>query len=501
MTTVLFTFIAAFLFALIATPIVKNVVLRFGLVDKPSERKMHHDAVPRMGGIALLLAFLFPFSVFIFFPTLAAEQVLSDNTQVFGFLAGAAIVFFVGLTDDIRRLSPLIKFVGQLAAALVAYHFGFRIDTVSLPFSDGLTLGVFALPITVFWFVLVINAINLVDGLDGLAAGIGLFVSLAMLFVCSINGHMIEGLAFASLAGALMGFLRYNFYPASIFMGDSGSYFLGYVLAGLSVAGSIKGQVATAMLIPVIALGVPLIDTLLAPLRRFVFGHGIFQPDRKHFHHRLISLGYTQRRAVLFIYALTIILGVGAIIFVHAQNDMAALILFVLGSGVIVTTHYLGGADFLTLHGMRNWAHDLSDEVGFSHDRRSFLDHQVKISRAADLDRLWLLVCEALGDLQFDFAEFRYIVQPAGRVQGSNDHVFKWQRVRNGDSPEIVPEQSCFLKIELPLHDCEEDHFCNFGTLILKKNMCHESIGTYTLKRVDHLRRTMITTLLRIVPH
>ena len=502
MTTILFTFISALLCALGLTPVVKKMAGYCNLVDNFSDRKIHTIAVPRIGGVALFCAFFFPFVLFsLFHPqSLAADLVFTD-TRITGFVTGALLIFLVGLVDDIKSLSPLIKFTGQVITALIAYYWGFQIDALSMPFVGGISLGVFALPVTLFWFVLVMNAINLVDGLDGLAAGIGLFVALAMLFVCSTSDRIIEALAFASLAGALLGFLRYNFNPASIFMGDSGSYFLGYCLAALSVAGSIKGQVATALLIPVIALGVPLIDTLWAPLRRFVFGQKIFQPDRDHFHHKLVRLGYTQRRAVLFIYAVTIILGLGAIVLVHAQNDTAALILFVLGVGVIFITRYLGGADFFTLRRMLNWAQDLSDEAGISHDRRTFLNHQVNIARAPDLDKLWKAVCASLDDLEFDTAEFTYTALHSPSLSPKSDRHFTWQRKSDGLTTDPSVDQHCLLKIELPLHDFEESHFCNFGSLVLTKDMRHEIAGHYTLKRVEHLRRSMVATLLKIVPH
>ena len=502
MTTILFTFISALLCALILTPLIRRFAKAAGLEDSPGARKIHKAAVPRIGGVALFLSFLFPFVLFFIFrpPSLASDLVFSDSRTT-GFLAGALIIFLVGLLDDLQGLTPLVKFAGQIITALVAYWWGFHIDAVSMPAVGGVSLGFFALPVTVFWFVLVMNAINLADGLDGLAAGICLFVSLAMLFVCSTSGRIVEALAFAALAGALLGFLRYNFYPASIFMGDSGSYFLGYSLAAFSVAGSIKGQVATAMLIPVIALGVPLIDTLWAPFRRFVFGQKIFQPDRDHFHHKLVKLGYTQRRAVLLIYFLTIILGIGAITLVHAQNETAGLLLFVLGVGAIFITRYLGIDKFFTLRRMLTWAQDLSDEVGISHDRRSFLHHQVKISNSADLDKLWQAVCLSLEELEFDHAVLRYIAQKEARGKGHVDREFAWCRNENDLSKGKNLDERCLLRIELPLHDESEGSFCNFGTLLLEKDMRNEIAEHYILKRIEHLRRTMVQTLLKIVPH
>jgi len=499
MTTILFTFIAAFLSALVATPVVKKLALYYGLVDFPSGRKVHEVAVPRIGGVAIFFSFLFPFGLlFLIRHHSDAAELICNDPRIAGFVLGAMIIFLLGLLDDIKNLSSVTKFATQILAALVAYSWGFKITVITVPFSEGLSLGLFALPATVFWFVLVINAINLVDGLDGLAAGICLFVCLAMLFLCATGHRIVEALGFASLAGALIGFLRYNFNPASIFMGDSGSYFLGYCLAAFSVAGFIKGQVATAMLIPVIALGVPLIDTLWTPVRRFVFGRKMFQADRGHFHHRLVSLGYTQRRAVLFIYGLTIFFGIGAVVLVHAQNDMAALILFVLGTGVIFITRYLGVPDFFTMRRVLNWVQDLSDEAGVSHDRRSFFNHQMQISKASDLDSLWRADCQTLASLDFDCAEFIFFQERSPSAADSMKQRFIWQL--NDDFDLTALAQSCLLKIELPLHCNDGVHCRNFGTLLLIKDMRRDLATHYTLKRVEHLRRTRVAVLLKMDP-
>jgi len=496
MTTILFTFITACLCTLAVTPFVKKMALSYGLVDLPSARKIHEFAVPRIGGVAIFFAFFFPFVILYLFrqQSEAAELVFKDG-RASGFLVGAILIFLLGLWDDISSLSFKAKFAGQIGVALIAYFCGFQIAVVTSPFNTGVSLGFLALPVTVFWFVLVINAINLVDGLDGLAAGICLFVSLAMLFVCTSRNTIVPALAFASLAGALIGFLRYNFNPASIFMGDSGSYFLGFSLAALSVGGSMKGQVATAMLIPVIALVVPLIDTLWAPFRRFVLGRKMFQPDRSHIHHRLVKLGYTQQRAVLLIYGVTIFLGIGAMTLVHAQNDASALILFVLGVGVILITRYLGLPDFFSMRRISVWARDLTDEAGISHERRSFLNHQLRISGAENLDDLWQAVGDSLDSLGFDYGEFCYFGDQSCKTSGPTDLHFTWKRTH--DSDRTLTEE-CILKIELPVHDLDSVNFHNFGTLLLVKDMRHDIAGHYTLKRVEHLRRTMVAALVKI---
>ncbi len=495
MTIIVFTFTVAFLFSLAVTPLVSKAAFYLDLVDKPSERKIHEHLVPRVGGIAIFLAFFFPFLLVPLFTGSspgAAEHIFVDE-HLTGFVLGAALIFFTGLIDDIWQLPASVKFCGQLLAALVSFYWGFQISMVSVPFFGGVSLGILSLPVTIFWFVLLINAINLADGLDGLAAGICLFVSLAMLFVCVTSDRMVEALAFASMTGTLLGFLRYNFNPASIFMGDCGSYFLGYCLAAFSVVGSIKGQFATAMLIPIIALGVPLIDTLWAPLRRFVFGQKIFQPDREHFHHKLVMMGYTQRRAVLLIYGITVVLGIGAITLVHAQDDLAALILFILGIGVIALARYLSFSDYITMRRVVGWAQDLSDEVGISHQRRSFLNHQARISKATDYQALWLEICASLRFLRFDYAQACFGDNCTCLHTDQDTSSVCWQRSECFSLVDVPTY--CLLKIDIPLYHVERDSVRHLGYLTLAKDMSSGEPSQYILKRVEHLRRTIVATL------
>ena len=351
MVIVLFIFVTASLASLVLTPVIRHLALHFDLTDKPSARKIHSERIPRLGGVALFTSFFLPFLFLLLFSRYnsTAQTFFADSTHLC-FATGALLIFLLGLLDDIRELYFLLKVIGQLLISVFVYYCGFKITVITTPFGTDIATGFFSLPLTIFWFLLVINAINLIDGLDGLAAGICLFVSLSMLFVCMVSGRITAALAFAALAGSLIGFLRYNFHPASIFMGDSGSYFLGYCLAALSIGGTIKGQVATALLIPIIALGVPLMDTLWAPVRRFINGQALFQPDNKHIHHRLVKLGLTHRRAVLTLYFLTVLLGISSMLLVHAQNESSALIIFVLGIGLIGLIHYLSDSKLLNIH-------------------------------------------------------------------------------------------------------------------------------------------------------
>lgn len=510
MTTIIVVFFIAFIASYLLTPLVRRFGNRFSLVDNPSERKIHATPIPRVGGIALFIAFLLPL-VFLPFNEFLFREMIDSEPSIPLVAIGLTAIFLLGLWDDFRQLPVWLKFVGQVACAVFSYYAGIKIHIVSFPFTDGIVLGDFSLPVTVFWFVLVINAINLIDGLDGLAAGVSLFVSTTMLVICLTTGKLFEAAAFASLAGCLIGFLRYNFYPATIFMGDSGSYFLGYLLASLGIMGSIKGQVATAMLIPVIALGVPLVDTLWAPIRRFALGKKMFQADQGHLHHCLIKLGYTQKRVVLTIYGLTIILGAVSVYLVHANDETAALILMVFGAGIIFVGRYFGIAGYFDTMRLRNWFKDISDESGLSQKRRNFLNYQVAISQSHDIDQFWEEVCDALQHLEFDHAHLifnrdffkivksdRSIRLPGEQIKtddlamGGNKSLLTWNREKqNGNS---VMRLEGMLKVEQPLYS-SGDKFHNFGVLYLEKEISRNEPDPYSLKRIELLRRVMSSTL------
>lgn len=508
MTTIIFTFFLAFIASFFLTPFIGKLARRYNIVDMPSERKIHTVPIPRIGGVALFLSFFFPLILLVFNKRMFAQFVESDF-RVFFFVIGAVLIFGLGLWDDLRRLPSSIKFAGQILVGVFVYFGGISIQVISVPFIHSFDFGIFSLPVTVFWFVLVINAMNLADGLDGLAAGIGLFVSLTMLVICLTTGHIQEALGFAALGGSLIAFLRYNFNPASIFMGDCGSYFLGYVLVALSILGSLKGQVATAMIIPVIALGVPLIDTLVAPIRRFVLGKKMFMPDSGHLHHNLVKLGYTQRRAVLIIYACTVLFGLSAIIMIHSQDETAALVLLVVGSGVIMLGRYVGIRLFVGHGKIGGWLREVSDVAGISHERRSFLNHQVAITNSITLDELWKTICGALEALEIDMAEL--IVYRNGCAFNSEEAPQKlarknpcqvettktWQRHEYIDDSWLYREG--LFKLELPLlkNDQTQPQLC--GILILIKDIQQKNAGFYMLTRIEHLRRAINSALEKIL--
>lgn len=300
--------------ALVATPLIRDWAIRRGIVDEPGGRRVHARVTPRLGGVAIMLGFFSPLALVLSLETEVAKGFLAAPQHVVGLLLGAVIVGAVGAIDDLRSVGPWPKLAAQAAAACIAFAFGYRIEAVDIPWVGTLELGLLSLPITVCWFLGVINALNLIDGLDGLAAGIAFFAATSNGVIAHFNGASVVALLSAALAGSLLGFLRYNFSPASIFMGDSGSMFLGFVLAATALVGATaKSSTAVAILAPLVALGVPIFDTMLAMIRRTLARQSMFAADRGHIHHTLLDLGLTHRRAVLFLYGSTVALCCAAI--------------------------------------------------------------------------------------------------------------------------------------------------------------------------------------------
>jgi UDP-GlcNAc:undecaprenyl-phosphate GlcNAc-1-phosphate transferase len=306
------SYIAAFAVALIAglllTPLIRFLALQRGVVGRHVSRHVHAGKIPRIGGLALMLGWCAPVLSFLLLDGFGTNTLDEAKMQVVGVIGGAVALCIVGAVDDIRGLRMLHKLMAQVVVAGFAYACGFRIEAVSLPVVGTLSMGAFAFPVTVLWIVGITNAMNLIDGLDGLAAGVSFFAALTGFVVAVLNDSPLVALMLAPLMGVLLAFLFFNFNPARIFMGDSGSYFLGYVLATTSLAGSVQQKASTAvsLLVPMIALGLPIFDTLFSMIRRYLERRPIFAPDRGHVHHRLLEIGLTHRRAVVLLYGVSV---------------------------------------------------------------------------------------------------------------------------------------------------------------------------------------------------
>ena len=298
----------ALLISFIATPVVKALAQKMGAVDVPKDgRRMHDHPIPRMGGLAIFFGFLL--STLLFVP-------MSQSLR--GMLLGGVIIVILGMLDDIYALPAMPKLLVQIVAALVAVLHGNVIQVLSNPniFSSNpyWTLGIWAIPVTVIWIVAITNAVNLIDGLDGLAVGVATISSLTMLVIAMLVSDGLVALMMAALAGGCIGFMPYNLNPAKIFMGDTGSTFLGFILATASIQGLFKFYTIVSFAVPFLMLGLPLFDTCFAILRRVARGQNPMSPDRSHVHHRLIDVGFNQKQAVAILYIISAILGLSAVV-------------------------------------------------------------------------------------------------------------------------------------------------------------------------------------------
>jgi UDP-GlcNAc:undecaprenyl-phosphate GlcNAc-1-phosphate transferase len=305
---------AALVVTLGVTPAVRAAGTRWGIVSRPGGRHVHTGVVPRTGGLAMFSGFAAGLAVeYLGERFWGFSQVLAKlGSPVTGVVLGVTLVFLVGLLDDIFDLRPWQKLTGQIIAAGVVVAFGVKISFLSNPFSGGIfLLGVLSVPLTLFWIVGFANVINLIDGLDGLAAGVTA-IAAASFLVLAVQGNVLAaGVFAAAVAGACIGFLRFNFNPASIFMGDGGALFLGFALACIALLGVMKSVAAITLVVPLLIVGVPIFDTFSAIIRRSRHGQPIQTADKGHIHHRLLGRGFNQRQTVLIIYIWSVALAVG----------------------------------------------------------------------------------------------------------------------------------------------------------------------------------------------
>jgi len=296
-------FFIALIVSYAVTPGVKKLAIKIGAIDKPDERKVHTHVIPRLGGLAIYIGFM-----------AAVLYSMPVFPEFFGFLLGAAAIVLLGIWDDIRNIPAKVKLAGQIIAAAIPVAYGVQIEWVTNPFGTILIIPEWlAVPVTVFWIVGFTNTVNLIDGLDGLAAGVSVIASISMFFMAVSMNQYLPAMILVAMSGAALGFLQYNFNPAKIFMGDTGSMLLGYTMAVVAVLGLVKTAATVALIVPIIALGVPIMDTLFAIIRRKMSGVPVFQPDKGHLHHRLLALGMTQKQAVLSMYMVSVLLGFVAV--------------------------------------------------------------------------------------------------------------------------------------------------------------------------------------------
>ncbi|ONI46515.1 undecaprenyl-phosphate alpha-N-acetylglucosaminyl 1-phosphate transferase [Candidatus Epulonipiscium fishelsonii] len=315
----------SFLIAFFSTPIAKKIAFKFGAIAQPRLRDMHTQPIPRMGGIAIFASFIFTLIV------LYKQFEFLHTRQIFGIVLGGSLIALLGFFDDICELNSKFKMAIQVIASIIVIRCGIRIDFIAIPFIEDLKfLSVFSVPITILWIVGITNAVNLIDGLDGLAAGVSSIASICLMVLAIYSGHPIAVFLTVILTGATLGFLPYNFNPASIFMGDTGSTFLGFMLSIVSILGLLKTYTISTILVAILVLGLPIFDTTFAIIRRLLAGKPIMSPDRGHLHHRLVDSGYSHKGAVVTLYGISGVFGLSGIGLLMHDSRMIAIIIVII---------------------------------------------------------------------------------------------------------------------------------------------------------------------------
>ena len=321
-------FLLAFITAFVITPHTMRLAKKVGAIDIPNDRRVNKKPMPRLGGLAVISGFFV--SVIYLLITTSFEGKINlfepENywIKIIGFVIGAIVLGVTCYIDDVKGIPSLVKLAAQIVAAIIVVACGIKIDDISIPFTEGkIVVGeILSYILTVCWIIGITNAINLIDGLDGLSSGVTLISCLSLLMVFALNGSpLIAIVLITALAGAIVGFLPFNFSPAKTFIGDTGSNFMGFSLAIISILGVAKTYTALVLIAPIIILAMPIFDTIFAIFRRLIKGKSlkaVFQPDKGHLHHKLMAKGYTQKQAVLIMYGITAILGMFAVILLES---------------------------------------------------------------------------------------------------------------------------------------------------------------------------------------
>jgi UDP-GlcNAc:undecaprenyl-phosphate GlcNAc-1-phosphate transferase len=387
-------FVLSMLAAALLTPLVRELALRIGAVDHAlSSRKIHGRPIPRLGGLAIAAAFYAPLLGLVIFRSGVGALFLAEQKLAIGLVVGGLAIVLLGVYDDLRGAGAKRKFAVQFAVAGFMYALGFRVELLANPFGAPVFIGWFGLPLTLLWIVGIVNAMNLIDGLDGLAGGVALVAVAAALLISVQRENALMTLFCAGLGGSILGFLFYNFNPASIFMGDTGSMFLGFVLATTSIQTSQKASTTVAVLVPIMLLGVPILDTLLAVSRRAMNGRPLFRADREHIHHRLLAIGLSHRQAVLVLYGVCMLFGATALLLTVANGRVTTMTLAAMGVVSFIFLRRLGYMRFQSgtvLSDKRRRSRDLRTSV------RPYID---RVRRATTPVDIW----ESVRDLAKEF--------------------------------------------------------------------------------------------------
>jgi UDP-GlcNAc:undecaprenyl-phosphate GlcNAc-1-phosphate transferase len=342
----------AFGLVFLGTPLVKKLAYKIKALDEPTDRKVHHQPMPRLGGLAICLGFW-----------LTVLLTTEMTGKLYGLLAGGLLITLVGVVDDVKGVTAWQKLAVQIVAAGIVLYAGVRVDFITHPLNGIVSLGYWSYPLTLLWIIGITNALNLIDGLDGLAAGVSAIAAVTLGVIAYLETSQQAAMLAFILAASILGFLKYNFHPAQIFMGDTGSLFLGFNLSVLAIIGLTKSATIISLFLPVIVLGIPILDTLFAIVRRYSGGRPIFSADKEHLHHRLLRLGLTHRRTVLAMYGVSIVLSFSAIVMALVTTAQGMLVMVALILGFCIGAEKLG---ILQGH-MSETQSQVKDEKAYQH--------------------------------------------------------------------------------------------------------------------------------------
>lgn len=422
----LFAFSLAFSF--VATREVRDVATRRGWVSPPRDgRHVHQAALPRLGGVAIFLAFSVSLSLWLglslIFPKLVDGLAPATLLRIY---VPACLIFGLGIYDDLRGASPYLKFAVQAIAAAMLFAGGMRVLDLPLIFHHSLPWFV-GLPLTVLWVVAVTNAFNLIDGLDGLAAGSALFSTMVFFIVSLVNHSWLGSLMSVTLAGAILGFLRFNFNPATIFLGDSGSLFIGFILSALALAGAQKAPTFVAVAIPVVSFGLPILETLLSILRRLISGRPIFTADREHIHHKLLQMGFSHRQVVIVLYAVSALFAMLSLFLLWPTGSTLGLVLAVVGTGIWLGVQHL---NYLEFGELRRVAQRTIDQRQIFINNLAVRRAVEELKVAGDFDQLRRVLVAAFDSNDLDAFDLHLKSLPGDHVlpAETNRH-FHWSKV------------------------------------------------------------------------
>ena len=491
------TFAGSLLLSFILTKLVRDLAIQRGWVAAPvHERHLHNKALPRLGGVAIVFSFLIATGL-----ALLASKFLGHSGGDFSLhplltiLPPALLIFLLGVYDDIRTAGPYLKFFVQGVAGTMLFAGGLRILDLPVLFGTHQFSWFTGLPLTILWVIAITNAFNLIDGLDGLAAGSALFSTLVVFVVALLGNLSLISLIALALAGAILGFLRYNFNPATIFLGDCGSQFIGFMLSALALYGAQKAPTIIAVAIPVVSFGLPILETSLSVVRRFISGRPVFTADREHIHHKLLQRGMSHQQVVIVLYGVSALFALLSLFLLWPTGSTLGLVLAVLGTGIWIGVQHLG---YLEFGEIRRVAQRTIEQPHIFANNLSIRRAAAELHVAEDFQQVCRILTAAFESNDFDGFELRTEI-PVSRgfhiVEVAEPPQLRWRKAGVFVSPEFGNTWSLNLDLISSGRHC--------GSLLMYRGYANRDLqldinlltSTFASNLADALQRTSVQNI------